>query len=77
MQRRLKNLSSDDVGRILRKAGFKLVRQHGSHLQYSAIIKGEKRRVTVIAEWESYPLGTLKSMIAQSGLSEEEWLALK
>ena len=73
----LRNLSSSEVERILIKAGFRLRDQRGSHRQFVGIIGGEEHRVTVMAKQKSYNPGTLKSMIQQSGLSEEEWVTLK
>ena len=75
--RELRNLSSRGVERILVKAGFWLRNQSGSHRQFVGIIRGEEHRVTVMANQKSFTPGLLKSMIHQSGLSEEEWVALK
>ncbi len=66
-------LSSRDIEKILRKHGFVLSRQKGSHQQFVGFIHGKKRRVTVIANQKGFAPGTLKSMIRQSGLSEEEF----
>jgi len=70
----LRQLTSREVERVLLKAGFRMARQAGSHQQFVGFIKGEKRRVTVIADKKSFKLSTLKAMIRQSGLSEAEWL---
>jgi predicted RNA binding protein YcfA (HicA-like mRNA interferase family) len=66
-------LSSKDIEKILHKHGFVLSRQKGSHQQFVGFIHGKKRRVTVIANQKSFAPGTLKSMIRQSGLFEEEF----
>ncbi len=66
-------LSSRDIERILKAHGFILSRQRGSHQQFVGVIHGQKRRVTVIANQKSFAPGTVKSMIRQSGLSEEEF----
>ena len=56
------------------KQGFKFVSQKGSHRQFKGVVKGRKRRVTVLADRKSFHPKTLKSMIRQSGLREEEFL---
>ena len=66
-------LSSRDIEKILKAHGFVLSRQRGSHQQFVGFIYGQKRRVTVIAHQKSFAPGTLKSMIRQSGLREEEF----
>ena len=70
-------LSSRDVERILIQHGFKFVSQKGSHRQFKGAVKGRKRRVTVLADRKSFHPKTLKSMIRQSGLTEEEFLSEK
>lgn len=67
--KRLLSLSSKNVERILKKNNFTLSRQKGSHQQFVGYVKGKKRRVT-----KNFAPRTLKSMILQSGLSEQEWL---
>jgi predicted RNA binding protein YcfA (HicA-like mRNA interferase family) len=70
---RYPKLSSKDVEKILRKNGFEIVSQKGSHKQFKGVVKGRKRRVTVLADRKSFHPKTLKSMIHQSGLTEEEF----
>ena len=66
-------LSSKDIEKVLKRHGFVLSRQKGSHQQFVGMIHGEKRRVTVVANQKSFAPGTFKSMIRQSGLAEEEF----
>ncbi|MBT9141479.1 MAG: hypothetical protein DDT30_02071 [Dehalococcoidia bacterium] len=66
-------LSSKDIEKILMNHGFKFVSQKGSHRQFKGVVKGQKRRVTVLADRNSFHPKTLKSMIRQSGLIEEEF----
>ena len=73
MPERHPSLSSVDIEKILRRQGFKLSRQKGSHQQFVGFIKGKKHRVTLIAGRRDFPQGTVKSIIHQSGLSEEEF----
>jgi len=72
--KKMSSLSSEDIEKILKKNNFRLSRQKGSHQQFVGYVKGRKRRVTVIANQKSFAPRTLKSMILQSGLSEQEWL---
>lgn len=74
MHPKLRSISSREVERILRRNGFKLERSRGSHRQYIGFVNGQKRRVTVIADQESFTVRTLSSMIRQSGLTEDEWI---
>jgi predicted RNA binding protein YcfA (HicA-like mRNA interferase family) len=66
-----KRLSSDEVARILAKNGFELVSQKGSHQKFrdtaghSAIVPAGRREI---------PLGTLASIIRQSGLRRDLFL---
>jgi predicted RNA binding protein YcfA (HicA-like mRNA interferase family) len=61
------------VEKILQKNGFELVSQKGSHKQFKGVVGGRKRRVTVLADRKNFHPKTLKSMIRQSGLAEEEF----
>jgi len=72
--KRLLSLSSEDVEKILKKNNFTLNRGRGSHQQFIGYVKGNKRRITVIANQKSFAPKTINSMILQSGLSEQEWL---
>ena len=66
-----KRLSSDEVARILAKNGFTLVSQKGSHQKFqdpagrSAIVPAGRREI---------PMGTLVSIIRQSGLRRDLFL---
>ncbi len=59
-------VSSREIQRMLRQAGFKLVRQTGSHVR---LFHPEKRQlVSVPHPKKDMPLGTIKSIEQQSGL---------
>ncbi|MBI5150791.1 MAG: type II toxin-antitoxin system HicA family toxin [Candidatus Omnitrophica bacterium] len=68
-------LSSKDIKRILEKHGFVFSRQRGSHQQFVGFVHGKKHRVTVIANQKKFAPGTLRSMIRQSGISENEFVS--
>lgn len=59
-----KRWSSKEVERILRRHGFVLVGQKGSHLKYVA----NGRVVIVPAGRDPLPQGTFASILRQSGL---------
>lgn len=67
------NLSSKDVERVLRRNGFQLVSQKGSHQQFKGFVEGKKKRVTVLANKKDFDIKTFRSMVRQSGLREEEF----
>jgi len=55
---------------IIEAHGYKLDRQDGSHRQYIGVVSGRTRLVTVAFHniSDEIKMGTLKSMIRQSGL---------
>lgn len=65
-----RDLSGEEVVRALRRLGFIVRRQVGSHIR---LVRGEAR-VTVPAHGALVP-GTLKSILRQAGVSVEELLA--
>ncbi|GJQ60273.1 MAG: hypothetical protein SCALA701_30740 [Candidatus Scalindua sp.] len=62
------NITSKEVRKILRRHGFVFVGQKGSHQQFKGIIKGVKRRVTVLDNKKDFDMKTFQSMVRQSGL---------
>jgi len=63
-----KRCSSDAFIRILTRNGFALVSQRGSHAKYR---DGAGHTVIVPHPRKDVPIGTLRSMIRQSGLANE------
>ena len=66
-------LTFQQVKDILAANGFAIDRQNGtSHAQYKAVIAGETRLVTVAGKpSDEVAIGTLQSMMRQSGLSKK------
>ena len=62
-----------EIIKILKKAGFKLVRQKGSHQIYLK----NNRAVTIPYHNRDLRKGTLNAIIKQSGLTLKEFLNLK
>lgn len=75
MSRRLPALTSRKVIQAVERAGFVLYRVRGSHHQFVHPDRPE-RLVIVPYHGGDLRLGTLRSIIKQTGLSEEEFLAL-
>jgi len=63
-----KRFSSDAFLRILTRHGFQFVSQHGSHAKYRDT---EGHTVIVPHPRKDIPVGTVRSMIRQSGLPRE------
>jgi len=64
-------LSWREVVKALAKAGFKVARQKGSHL---ILIKGEY--ILPVPKHEEIKRGLLMEIIAEAGLTKEEFLKL-
>jgi predicted RNA binding protein YcfA (HicA-like mRNA interferase family) len=64
--------SGAHVVAALRKAGFEQVSQRGSHVK----LRAEDGRVVIVPMHRELAVGTLRSIIRQSGLSVEEFRAL-
>ena len=69
---RLPVLSGREIIKILSKKGFIIVGRKGSHVRMKRITEKEVC-ITVIPYKKEIPIGTLKSIIRQSGLPEEEF----
>jgi len=69
---RLPVLKSRDIISALERAGFQEHRQKGSH----KIFKKEHLRVTVPVHPRDLKRGTVRSIIEQSGLEEDEFIGL-
>ena len=66
-----RRLSSREIGSVLLNAGFVLSRRKGSHCVYTR--PGHSGHVTVVAGERIVPMGTLASIIRQSGLSKKDF----
>lgn len=66
-----RNITSHDIIRVLKKKGWNHVGTTGSHWQFKHPTK--KGRVTVPHPKKSLGLGTLKSILRQANLTDEEF----
>lgn len=71
----IRALSYRQVVRKLQKAGFHEVHQRGSHVKFAKVTVSGVRTVTVPRHSE-IALGTMKSILRQAGISEEEFEGL-
>jgi predicted RNA binding protein YcfA (HicA-like mRNA interferase family) len=72
-RRRLPALSANEVVRALQRAGFEVHRIKGSHHHLRNPERPGARPVVPMHRGD-LPLGTLRAIIRQSGLSVEEFL---
>jgi len=68
-------LSGDEVIKALRKAGFEITRQKGSHVSLHKKTP-EGILLVVVPRKPEIKRGTLSSILKQAGLSREEFLKL-
>ena len=70
-------VSSNEIIRILRKAGFQNAprRGKGSHLAFVKADK-DKIRLVIVPDRNEIPRGTLLAILEQAGLTKEEFVEL-
>ncbi|MDO9516544.1 MAG: type II toxin-antitoxin system HicA family toxin [Methanosarcinaceae archaeon] len=61
--------------KALNSIGFQIVSQKGSHIKMKGQISHETF-IVIIPNYKEIPIGTLKSIIRQSGLSPDEFIKL-
>jgi len=69
-------VSGKDTVKALSKAGFVFVRQHGSHVTLAKEISPNKYLITVVPMHKELAKGTLRRIIADSGLSVQDFVKL-
>ncbi len=67
----LRELSSDDVAKLLQKIGIHFKR-HGKEDIYEGLFRGKVRVVIVPRNKKSIPKGTLASILRQAGITRKE-----
>ncbi len=75
MTPRLPSLTARAVERALIKAGFRAIRQSGSHRIYQHALDPGRRVVLPIHAARDLKPGTLRAIIRQAGLSIDEFVA--
>ena len=66
-------LSADQVVKALKRAGFRIVRQSGSHIH---LWNDDSRTLVTVPNHSELAKGTLNSIIKQSKLDRDEFMAL-
>jgi predicted RNA binding protein YcfA (HicA-like mRNA interferase family) len=66
-------LSADKVVKALKRAGFRIVRQSGSHIH---LWNDDTRTLVTVPNHSELAKGTLNSIIKQSKLDRDEFMAL-
>lgn len=75
MSEKFPRVTCDELIRVLKKAGFVEKRQKGSHLTMWR--ESDKRRATVpVHRGREVPLGTLRGILRDADISDEEFRAL-
>lgn len=70
-KKKLQNLTAKEVLDILKKEGWYVVKQKGSHVQLKHPEK--KGKVTVpFHKGKTLPIGTIKSILKQAGIEDVE-----
>lgn len=70
MAQKLPRLKADEIIRILERHGFVLISQRGSHQKWRNQDTG-KQVIVPYHKGKQLPLGTVRSIIEGSGISEE------
>ena len=73
MPKRYPPLSPAEAIKVLEARGFVFVRTAGSHRRYQGHVRGQARSVTVDTHYQQLDVKLLKRVIAQSGLTREEF----
>ena len=68
-------LSARDILGALRKAGFIVVGQRGSHIKLRGG-RGGVARTVIVPNYDEIPRGVLASILRQAGLARQEFLDL-
>ncbi len=58
-----RDLSGDDLARLLRRYGYEITRQTGSHVRLTSVARGHQHHVTIPRHRE-LRVGTLTSVLA-------------
>ncbi len=75
MNPKLPRITCRDLVRALRRAGFEERRQRGSHLTMRR--QSDGKRVTVpVHEGQTVPVGTLRAILRDAGLTVEDLVEL-
>jgi predicted RNA binding protein YcfA (HicA-like mRNA interferase family) len=69
---KIKQIKPKNLLKALIRIGFVIKRQKGSHVFLEGNFKNEKKFTSISLHSEPLPKGTLKAILRQTGVSEEE-----
>ena len=58
-----RDIRGDELANLLRRYGYQITRQTGSHIRLTSYLKGSERHVTIPAH-KNLKIGTLSSILA-------------
>lgn len=64
--------SAREVVKALRKAGFEIVSQKGSHIKLRGIVSG-KLQTAIVPDHKEIARGTFSSILSQANLTKQEF----
>ncbi|MCG7854187.1 MAG: type II toxin-antitoxin system HicA family toxin [Methanosarcinaceae archaeon] len=68
-------MSANNIIKALNSIGFQVVSQKGSHIKMKGK-NGNETFIVIIPNYGEIPIGTLKSIIRQAGLSPDDFMKL-
>jgi predicted RNA binding protein YcfA (HicA-like mRNA interferase family) len=68
-------LSALEVIKALNSQGFQVISQKGSHIKMKKKTP-DKTLVVIVPDYPEIPAGTLKSIIRQAGMTDDEFIKL-
>lgn len=68
-------LPYSEVSRRLKRAGFEIIHTKGSHVKFAKATE-EGLRTATVPKHREIAVGTIRSILRQSGISQEEFEAL-
>lgn len=69
---RLRRMNAEAVERLLRKYGFELISQKGSHRKWRSADR-DKQVIVPYHQGRDLPIGTLRNIMTTAMIPENEW----
>jgi predicted RNA binding protein YcfA (HicA-like mRNA interferase family) len=74
MSQRIRRFTARELEALLRRCGFELISQRGSHRKWRNAQTQTQAQVIVPAhQGRDLPTGTLRAILRESGIPESEW----
>ena len=65
-------ISPREITKALEASGFELISQKGSHAKYVLNEKDKPKKTTFVPLHDNIPIGTLRAILKQAGITIEE-----